>query len=115
MPSGCRTSPTCCTADSLCCGAASARSPGWKLSPADLRAADLHVRDSRPLDLTWMACMPSLSSARKARRERRPGVQCQGPARKLSAGALSVHQDGSRQGRLMVHEVERSSTSSELV
>src|SRR5690242_4709248 len=106
--------PICCTGGSSYSGAAGAPSSGWKSSPADPEVADLPVRDSPALDLTWMACMPNLSSAPEARRERRPGVQCRGRARKLSAGALSVHQDGPRQGRLVVHEVERSSTSSEV-
>jgi hypothetical protein len=67
---------------------------------------------SRP-DLTWVACVPNLSSAPK-----RGGNAGQASSAGASQGtlcsALSVHQDVARQGRLVAQEVERSSTSSQV-
>ena len=66
------------------------------------------------LDLTWMACMPSLSSAPKREGNAGQASSAGGQPGKLPAGALSVHQDSPRHDRLVVHEVERSSTSSQV-
>jgi hypothetical protein len=78
------------------------------------QGADLGDGDARALDLTWMACMPSVSSCRQARAGPPEGARCWGPARKTPCGVPYVHQDRLRQGRLVVREVERSSTSSEV-
>jgi hypothetical protein len=92
---------------------AAARSPASKPSPADAEGADLHVCDSPAHDLTWMACMPNLSTAPK--HEGNAGqASGAGASPRKTPCALSVHQGGLRQGRLVVHEVERLLASSEV-
>src|SRR5215467_5287362 len=96
----CPASTICCTGGSSCSGAAGARSAGWKLSPADPELADLHVRDSRSLDLTWVACVPNLSSAPKCEGNAGQASSAGDQPRKTPRGLPSVHQDSPRQGRL---------------